>query len=250
MIRFTHADVIGPRGSPNSSERVVAAQQSLVPSDLARTFLIIPCSKSKDEFEGSAQGISITEALPAELAREFAVVRERVKHRIPFNERIIVPAILRYSGTLYQKGRYGLRALVESGCHIVILSGGYGAVLATEPIGVYNVALKPSWWPNQILERILLAYAKARSVESVRGFAAATNSYQKVLRGVQWRSAGIGDALLITPKAGAGGARKSPAAIGEAIEALSNGTLTSDWISSDGLVLNVHYQSNPVRSSS
>ena len=68
-----------------------------------------------------------------------------------------MPAWRRYDGSLYRTARDALGDLLREGLHIIILSRGYGAVLVDEPIGDYNAALKPSWWPNRLLPRILVA---------------------------------------------------------------------------------------------
>ncbi len=124
--------------------------------------------------------------------------------------------------------------------HIIILSGGYGAVLAQEPIGYYNAALKPSWWPNKLLPRILLAYAGSRGITSVRAFASVTSPYFRVLNAIRWNEAGIADALLLAPEAKSGGTRKSPASLGEALISLHNRDLRAGWRSSYGLHLDIY----------
>jgi hypothetical protein len=157
-----------------------------------------------------------------------------VKARL--DETARVPALERYSGSLYEHGgREAVRDLLRAGTHVMILSGGYGAVLAAEPIGMYEAALRPSWWPSRLLERVLLAYARQQSIRSVRAFASATSTYSAVLARVPWCDAGVADALLLMPEAGPGGTLKSPSTIGQALCALRDGTLTGDWRSSYGL---------------
>ena len=53
-----------------------------------------------------------------------------------------------------------------AGAHIIILSGGYGAALAGELIGMYDAPLNPAWWANRILERSLIAYAQRHTIAS------------------------------------------------------------------------------------
>lgn len=113
-------------------------------------------------------------------------------------------------------------------------------MLADEPIGNYNAALKPSWWPDRILHRILIAYANEYGINSVRAFASATSPYHRVLETTKWSGAGITDALILAPEVASGGTVKSPASIGEALTALSNRHLDEDWKSSHGLRLNIH----------
>ena len=146
-------------------------EQSLCPEDISATLIVIPCSGDKQEGQGdSPEGTSILQSLPIALADELAQARRNVAARIAINESTLMPAWWRYNGVLYQNAREALRDLMHAGAHIVILSAGYGAITATEPIDLYNEVLKPSWWPGRILERVLIAYARhhrLRSVESL-----------------------------------------------------------------------------------
>ncbi|MDG4901410.1 MULTISPECIES: hypothetical protein [unclassified Mesorhizobium] len=213
---------------------------SIMPSDLAKTLLILPCSGVKrDRGEDAPPGPAIAESLPPELTAEFLDARASVRQLAPFDETVLLPAWQRYDGALYQAGRQAIGDLMQAGAHVVILSGGYGALLATEPIGDYDARLTPSWWPQRILQRVLLAYAQHHGIAAVRAVVSATGPYVGVLQRVRWQDAGIQDALLITPEAEPGGLRRSPATQGEALTALRDGTLATDWQSSYGLGLNV-----------
>ena len=214
--------------------------RSLGPADPAKTLVIVPCSKAKIRPAISETGgDSIFRHLPNDLAGELREARRRVHERIPIDETTLIPAWELYDGSLYRAGRQALVSLAEAGYHIIILSGGYGAVLATEPVGWYEAKLSPSWWPSNILERVIIAYAKRQELTSVRALVSATSSYRTVLNRVPWRDEGFDDAMLLTPHAGKGGTFKSPATIGQALCLLADGTLTADWESSYGLGLDV-----------
>lgn len=214
--------------------------RSLIPRDLAATLLIIPCSGAKQDQTGIGKtGASIIQSLPPALAEELLEARRHAKERTAIDKSTLVPARQRYCGSLYRSAGQALDDLAASGSHIAILTGGYGLVLATEPIGMYDQALKPSWWPRRILDRSLVAYAQHHRISSVRAFAAATSPYATILQRVRWHDADIDDALLLTPPAEPGGMSRSPASIGEALSALRDGTLTTDWQSSYGLSLNI-----------
>lgn len=214
--------------------------QSLCPEDMSATLIVIPCSGKKLKEPGEdPEGTTILQSLPAALANELAQARRNVAARIFIDELTLMPAWRRYNGLLYQNAQEAIRDLMHAGAHIVILSAGYGAIAATEPIGLYNEVLKSSWWPNRVLQRVLVAYARHHGLRSVRAFCAATGSNQTILRRVCWRDAAIDDALLFTPTAGAGGLRKSPATQGEALAALRDGVLNASWRSSCGLGLDV-----------
>jgi hypothetical protein len=128
---------------------------------------------------------------------------------------------------------------MAAGMHVIIISGGYGVVVGQEPIGRYEARLNPSWWPNHLIERVLIAYAQRHRIASVRAFVSATGPYVTILKRVRWRDAGINDALVLTPEAEPGGMRRSPATQGEALVALRDGTLSTAWRSSYGLGLDV-----------
>jgi hypothetical protein len=65
----------------------------VVPNDLARTLIIIPCSSKKRSSETSGlAGDSFINHLPTELAEELQSAREAVSSRISFNETSRIPA--------------------------------------------------------------------------------------------------------------------------------------------------------------
>ncbi len=213
----------------------------LTPERFEKTLLVIPCSKAKVSGGAAAEcGASIIDTLPPALATELQEARRNVAQRIRIDESALMPAWRRYDGSLYRTARDALGDLLREGMHIIILSGGYGAVLADEPIGDYNAALKPSWWPNRLLPRILLAYANTHGITSVRAFASVTSPYFRVLNAIRWSEVGITDALLLAPEAQPGGTRKSPTSLGEALTALRNRDLRAGWESSYGLHLDIY----------
>ena len=114
------------------------------------------------------------------------------------------------------------------------------SILAQRAYGRYEARLNPSWWPNHLLERVLIAYAQRHGIASVRAFVSATGPYVSILKHARWRDAGISDVLVLTPEAEPGGMRRSPATQGEALVALRDGTLSPEWRSSYGLGLDAH----------
>ena len=215
--------------------------KALTPERFEKTLLVIPCSKAKVSGGVVAEcGAWLTDTLPPALAAELQEARGNVAQRIRIDESALMPAWRRYDGSLYRTARDALGDLLREGMHIIILSGGYGAVLVDEPIGDYNAALKPSWWPNRLLPRILLAYANTHGITSVRALASVTSPYFRVLNAIRWGEAGITDALLLAPEAQPGGTRKSPTSLGEALTALRNRDLRAGWESSYGLHLDIH----------
>ena len=165
------------------------------------------------------------------------MARRAIRQNAQVDESTLVPAWRRYSGSLYQSAGTALEDAVAAGMKILILSGGYGIALATEPIGFYEAVFKPRWWPRGLLERVLLAYAAIEGVTAVRAFASASTTYRRVVENTPWERT-VSDVVLLMPESVGGGAmRKTPRAQGEALAALLNGSLTTRWRSSDGIGL-------------
>jgi len=124
----------GPRRTPRSTPERKAAERRFdgpfIPTDFAKTLLIIPCSGAKrDRRDAGEGGPSITQSLPDDLAAELNKARQRVKALVPFDERQLIPAWQRYDGSLYNTGRDALTDLIAAGMHVTIISGGYGLSL-------------------------------------------------------------------------------------------------------------------------
>lgn len=208
--------------------------------DLTDTLLLVPCSKPKEGRAGP-QAVSprIGDHLPVPLEKQLDRARAVNRQRACVDERILVPAWQRYSGRFYQAARSATAEAVRRRLHLLILSGGYGVLLARERIGHYEAVLKTSWWPERVLECVLVAYARRHRLKRVRAFVSRTTKYRKVVAQTDWKAAGVEDAVLLMP---AGGSRYSvPITQGEAFAALiGRTTLDQKWRSSVGLQLICH----------
>lgn len=205
--------------------------------DLSETLLIVPCSKSKAKFPGRrAVGPRIGNRLPASLAKRLDLARAANCLRAGMDDRTLVPAQQRYAGRFYQAAGDMLAEAVRQRLHLLILSGGYGVLLAREPIGLYDAELKTSWWPDRVLEGVLAGYARRHRLKCMRAFVSRTTSYRKVVERTDWKAAGMDDAVLLMPE---GGSQDSVSrAQGEAFAALLSGTtLDRNWRSNAGLAL-------------
>ena len=121
---------------------------------------------------------------------------------------------------------------------ILILSGGYGLLLASEPIGRYEAVLRPAWWPNGLLQDAIAAYAVRHRLRTARSLVSASTAYRRVLDRVDWKDAGIEDALVLSPNCDPRGAMvKAPRAQGEALARLLEGGLPRGWRSSDNVTM-------------
>jgi len=214
-------------------------QKKTIDADLATTLFIIPCSKKKDTaLKRNIHGPSILDILPPNLAERLANARKANFAQASINETFMIPAWQRYCGALYTSAKTSLEKATAADSHILILSGGYGVVLATEPIGTYEAVFKRSWWPTGLIEEIISFYASYNELKKVRAIVSASTDYRKIVERVDWRMANVLDGLLLTPERTRGATRKAPVTQGEALTALLDGKLFDGWVSSYGLSLN------------
>jgi len=198
---------------------------------------IIPCSGDKrDGGRSGSDGPKVFDLMDNELAERLRRARTSLKTVAAMDESLLMPAWQRYQGTLYESAGSSLGQAISHGANLVILSGGYGVLLGTEPIGTYNRQFKRSDWPPGLLRRCVEAIVTSLGVARVLAFCSRTTDYATVVREVGWRRLGV-EASLITPDLGGrgGGQVFVPRASGEAIRDAFANTLTSQWRSSDGL---------------
>ncbi len=205
--------------------------------DPMRTLMVIPCSGNKVPGGRSTSDVAVADSLPAEVAADLISARAQVAPKARLDTSTLHPAWLRYAGTFYKAAYDTLLDAAQRGAHVLILSGGYGVVLPTEPIGTYNAALNRRWWPPGLLGRCLVAYAAHHRLTNMVGFLAGHTEYAMVVRAASWHTNGVSQAVLISPTlARRGGAMVVvPRAAGEAFSAFWRGDLTADWVSTDGL---------------
>ena len=185
----------------------------------SETLLVIPCTRKKRPYPGCVvTGPRIARCLPSALAERLHHTRAANRERASINELTLVPAWQRYDGSFYQSARDALDWAVKKRLHLLILSGGYGVLLASEPIGCYDAPLNPCWWPERVLEDVLAGYAQHHRLKRLRAFIPAKcgyRPYREVVERVDWRAAGVDDAVIVTPDDGSQG--------GEAFAALAHG---------------------------
>ncbi|MGV0005442.1 MAG: hypothetical protein ACNYPG_02245, partial [Candidatus Porifericomitaceae bacterium WSBS_2022_MAG_OTU9] len=128
---------------------------------LAKTIFVLPCSGRKDNNPTRHKGTAIGEFLPDSLHKELARQRKRNATRVQLGKKEnTAMAVDRYDGLLYRIARTAIRSLMDKKAHVLILSGGYGLVTATEAISMYNHKFTASMWKHKIVERCLASYAK------------------------------------------------------------------------------------------
>jgi hypothetical protein len=99
----------------------------------------------------------------------------------------------------------------SAGAYLLIVSGGYGVVLADEPIGYYNREYQPGDWPDSIVRRALAAYADRWALSSVVAIAGHSTQYAKAIRRVRSPGAVAGAVLVSPAHQGAGRGLSCPA---------------------------------------
>ena len=108
--------------------------------ELAETLLVLPCSGKKTNFartrDGNldGDGASVLDRLPQPLAEGLRARRTENAIGAKVDESTLLPAIERYVGHLYVAARPAFSRLSRSGTAVLIISGGYGIVLAHERI--------------------------------------------------------------------------------------------------------------------
>ena len=171
------------------------------------------------------------------LSQRLADARLQIRARAHIDETSLIPAWQRYNGSLYQASRDAIETALDAGLHMTIVSGGYGLVLAAEPIGCYEAVFKTSWWPGGVLEEALIGYLRQHKLRALCAIASASTGYARLLRRANWHLAGLDSAVLLTPEETTGAMVKSPRAQGEALSRLLRGEIDLNWTSSDGLHL-------------
>lgn len=202
----------------------------------AATLLVMPCSADKAVGGRArvARDASVLDWLPDDLAGELVSARRRLVPSAAVDERAVMPALDRYTGTLYQALDDHAQTELRMRPTLVV-SAAYGLVEGLEPVGCYERLLRLRDWPAQLLPRTVAAYARATEVAAVVGFAGASSPYAQVLRGVAWPEV-VDSAWLVSPYDVGGAAMvKTPRALGEALTAGLDGRLDPDWRSSHGV---------------
>ena len=115
-------------------------------------------------------GSRIGNRLQASLAERLDRARAANRRRAAVDERTLAPAWQRYSGRFYQAAGDALAEAVRRRLRLLILSGGYGVLLAREPTGLYEAALRTSWWPEHVLEHVLAGYTRRHRLKCMRAF--------------------------------------------------------------------------------
>jgi hypothetical protein len=201
--------------------------------DRTATLILLPCSKGKALGGSADRSPGIADDLPGKLRAELLAARERVAHVAKLDDSRLLPAWRRYTGECYQTK--AVEKAVALGAHVLVISGGYGIVLATEAIGWYCRTLQLGSWRGRLLERCIESYAKRQKLQVAIAFLARTSNYVKVV--CRWAGAGVDSAYLVIPDSAA--QRYVTKGYGEALAAYLDGTLTVGWSSEAGVRMRI-----------
>jgi hypothetical protein len=201
--------------------------------------LVIPCSGAKREGSMPVHGPSILSEVDSAPAARLSKARSELRTKAKVDETTLMPAFLRYAGQLYQHSTESISVALAARRHIVVVSGGYGLLLADEPIGTYERRFVLSDWPKGLLQDCLLNYACRSGIRFVIAVMSSTTDYARLIKSVGWSGAGL-TATLVSPVSFCGGAMVTvPRAEGQAVAELIKDGLKEPWRSSDGLSLKI-----------
>jgi len=224
----------------NTSPRLQLSKDTLLLLPCSGTKQRVPCSGTKQPGRKPSNALSILSVLDPVLAAELANARDALREKARVDDETLMPAYLRYRGQPYKHSATYIGEAVAAGQRVLIVSGGYGLILADEPIGMYNKQFALSDWRPGLLKECILDYAHHEGIRSVIAVMSRTTGYAKLIsRCVDWGGAGLEATLVSADAHGPGVRQKVLRAQGEAVAALINSGLDQDWLSSDSLPLKI-----------
>ena len=159
-------------------------QKNSYVSPLLDTLYVIQCSsgKGKESITSSLKG-DIFEGLSEKTAEIFREMREKRMDQAILDRNVSYPAFKGYQGITYRHAEKALQDAVAEGGHILIVSGVYGLVRATETINKYEDNFRYEDWNQQgksILNDVLVEYLQHFKIKHLRLFFTKDTSYSEV----------------------------------------------------------------------
>lgn len=175
-------------------------------SPSSKTLYIIPCSKIKEEFTIPTAGPNLSEFLSTDLKQALSALQADKMHALEktgnLNREITYPAYKGYRGELYNEARPALEKSVSSNGHILIISGAYGLVLATETICKYEAEFVSQDWQSpkfqkNILGEAIIEYSKKNKLTHVRAVVTG-GRYAKFVKSIPWKEGNFEEVVLFS----------------------------------------------------
>jgi len=116
----------------------IQSQKNCLISPLSETLYVIQCSKTKGEFSLPPIKGDIFDGLTEKTAKILKEMQEKRMTQEKLDQHISYPAYKGYQGPTYKNAEDALQDAVMGGGHILIVSGVYGLVRASETIHRYN----------------------------------------------------------------------------------------------------------------
>lgn len=159
-------------------------------------------------------------AEPHPWPQQLPATRRIVLAQADLDDTRLMPAWQRYDGAFYRAAGAGLEEAAQAG-RLLILSGGYGLLEGTEPIGTYDRVMNLRDWPGNLLEDLLEDRSRGSGLDVV-AFAATSTGYAKLLRRVQW-SVPSGRRVVLVRVSGLRGTSVVSRSLGQAFRAFQTG---------------------------
>lgn len=223
-FRRSQAAVVAPRSTSSVQQREPAREThtgktlaGLPDEDPRQAMIIFQCSADKAK-GGTPMSVPSPPGWPAGLE----AARQQIAAPARLTVAELMPAWKRYTGTFYKTCQPTLARAVAEDAKLVIVSGGYGVVTATEPIGWYDKIFKLSDWPPGCLQNALLDRATRSDAHSVIAFTSATTDYAKLIHKTPWARLKRPVYLVTGQTSGGGAMVKVPKTLGQAFSAFWN----------------------------
>ena len=224
-------------GEPSTSRAEPTVSVEVLHQLISTTLFILPCSGAKQRGGRTepADGTSVLDSLPCDLAAELSIRRSENAPQVKLDESALLPAAERYTGTLYRAAGDAFDVLAMAGASLLIISGGYGVVSPVEQIGWYDQKFRNAMWPNDLVARCLTAYADVVGSTAVIGLLSKTTQYASVFHSVCWPDT-VEHVWHVSQDPVPGAMVRVPRAQGEAMKTISRDhALHPGWTSFDGL---------------
>ncbi len=161
----------------------IQSQKNCLISPFLDTLYVIQCSSKKGFVSIPPLKGDIFEGVNEKTAEILRKIREKKMGQANLDRNVFYPAFKGYQGITYENAEKALQEAVSGGGHILIVSGVYGLVRATETINRYDANFHYEDWNQQgksILHDALVEYLQHFKLKHLRLLFTENTSYSKV----------------------------------------------------------------------